>query len=66
MFTGPFPINECSIGVCACVAEMCLPSRCLAMGIDVTVRYISHISDVLYNSTVAELNLAIQDDVLMY
>jgi hypothetical protein len=38
VFTGTLPSNRCpSIVEGACVAEMCLPTRCLAMGIHVTV-----------------------------
>jgi hypothetical protein len=40
LFTDPLPSNGCPIVWCKCVAGMCLPTRCLAMGIHVTLLYI--------------------------
>jgi hypothetical protein len=36
VFTASLPSNRRSIVACACVVGMCLPTRCLAMGIHVT------------------------------
>jgi hypothetical protein len=37
LFTGPLPSNGCPIVTFTCVAGICFPTRCLAMGIHVTV-----------------------------
>jgi hypothetical protein len=37
LFPGPLHSNGCPIVACARVAGMCLPTRCLAMGINVTL-----------------------------
>jgi hypothetical protein len=39
LFTASLPSNRRSIVACSCVARMCLPTRCLEMGIHVTIRY---------------------------
>jgi hypothetical protein len=41
VFTDPMPSNGYHIVSCTCVAGMCLPTRYLAMGIHVTILYIS-------------------------
>jgi hypothetical protein len=37
VFSDPLPNNRCHIIACTCVVEMCLPTRCLAMGTYVTI-----------------------------
>jgi hypothetical protein len=37
VFTDPLPSNESPIVACACIAGMCLPTRCLAIGIHVAL-----------------------------
>jgi hypothetical protein len=37
LFAGPLPSNRRPTVACACIAGMCLPTRCLAVDIHVTI-----------------------------
>jgi hypothetical protein len=75
VLTGALPSNEYppSIVACACVAGMCLPTRCLAMGIHVIVcspscqiTYSTKLHGVIFQMTVIFILTVLRTSKQMY